>query len=271
MPELPEVEITRRGIEPHLVGRRLAGARVRQPRLRWPVPADLGERVAGRRVEAVERRARYLLLRTVAGTVLVHLGMTGSLRLAAAAEPPGKHDHVDLLVGTERVLRFADPRRFGAVLWLAGDPADHDLLRDLGPEPLGEAFDGDRLHRLSRGRRGAVKPFLMDNRVVVGVGNIYANEALHLAGIDPRRAAGRISRERYGVLAARVKVVLARAIEQGGTTLNEFVAGEASPGYFRRELAVYGRAGEPCLRCGTPLREVRLGGRSSVYCPRCQR
>ncbi|MHB8763324.1 MAG: bifunctional DNA-formamidopyrimidine glycosylase/DNA-(apurinic or apyrimidinic site) lyase, partial [Deferrisomatales bacterium] len=204
MPELPEVEATRRGLEPHLRDRRLLGAVVREPRLRWPVPGDLAERVAGQRVLAVDRRARYLLLRTPAGAVIVHLGMTGSLRLAGAGETPARHDHLDLVLDSGRLLRFTDPRRFGAVLWADGDPADHELLRGLGPEPLGDGFDGDRLYRLSRGRRGAVKPFLMDNAVVVGVGNIYASEALYLAGIDPRRPAGRISRERYARLAARV-------------------------------------------------------------------
>ncbi len=271
MPELPEVETTRRGIEPHLRGRRFLGAAVREPRLRWPVPGDLGERVAGQWIASVERRARYLLLRTGAGAVLVHLGMTGSLRLVGAAEAPAKHDHLDLVLDSGRALRFADPRRFGAVLWLPGEPAAHPLLADLGPEPLGDGFGGDRLYDLSRGRRGAVKPFLMDNAVVVGVGNIYASEALFLAGIDPRRPAGRVSRPRYAALAARVKAVLAGAIAQGGTVLGEFTAGEPAPGYFRQELAVYGRGGQPCRRCGQPLREIRLAGRGTVFCPRCQR
>jgi len=271
MPELPEVETTRRGIEPHLVDHRLAGARVRQPKLRWPVPGDLSERLAGQWVTAVERRAKYLLIRTGCGTLLVHLGMTGSLRVASADDPPGPHDHVDVLLQGGGALRLADPRRFGAVLWVEGEPEAHPLLRHLGPEPLGEAFHPDHLFRLSRGRRAPVKPFLMDNRVVVGVGNIYAAEALFLAGIDPRRAAGRVSRERYRDLTGRIKAILAAAVEQGGTTLQEFVAGEGRPGYFRQELKVYGRGGEPCVRCGTSLREARLGGRGSVFCPRCQR
>lgn len=271
MPELPEVETARRGLEPHLLGRRLLGARVRQARLRWPVPPDLAERLAGARVVAVERRAKYLLVRAERGTLLLHLGMTGSLRVVPAREPPAAHDHLDVLLGDGRALRFTDPRRFGAVLWVTGEPGEHALLRGLGPEPLGEAFDGAYLFRRSRGRAGAVKPFLMDQRIVVGVGNIYAAEALFRAGIDPRRAAGRISRERYRALADRVRWVLARAVEQGGTTLAELTAGEGTPGYFRPELAVYGRGGEPCPRCGRPLAEARLGGRGTVFCPRCQR
>jgi len=271
VPELPEVETIRRGLEPHLLGCCLAGARVRQPRLRWPVPRDLAERLAGTRVAAVERRAKYLLVRTGTGTLLLHLGMTGSLRVVSALEPPGPHDHLDVLLGEGQVLRFTDSRRFGAVLWVEGQPREHALLRDLGPEPLGEAFDGEHLFRLSRGRRGAVKPFLMDQRIVVGVGNIYAAEALFLAGVDPRRAAGRISRERYRLLTSWVRSVLVRAIEQGGTTLGEFTAGEGTPGYFRQELAVYGRGDESCLGCGRALLEVRLGGRGTVFCPRCQR
>jgi formamidopyrimidine-DNA glycosylase len=271
MPELPEVETTRRGIEPHLLTRRITGANVRQPRLRWPVPADLAERLTGQRVTAVERRAKYLLLRTAAGTLLVHLGMSGSLRVVPAAEPPAGHDHVDILLETGKALRYTDPRRFGALLWTDGRPADHPLLRGLGPEPLSEAFGEERLYRLSRRRRVAVKSFIMDSRVVVGVGNIYANEALFLAGIDPRRAAGRISRRRYQRLTLQIKEVLARAIEQGGTTLRNFVGGDGKPGYFAQALKVYGRAGEPCRDCGAILRQQRVGQRSTFFCSRCQR
>jgi formamidopyrimidine-DNA glycosylase len=271
MPELPEVETTRRGIEPHVLARCIRGAEVRQPRLRWPVPADLAQRVTGQRVAAVERRAKYLLLHTAAGALIVHLGMSGSLRIVPAGEPPGSHDHVDILLEAGRALRFTDPRRFGAVLWTEGPPAAHPLLRRLGPEPLTEAFGGERLYRLSRRRQAAVKPFIMDSRVVVGVGNIYANEALFLSAIDPRRAAGRISRDRYETLATRIKAVLAQAIEQGGTTLRDFVGGDGRPGYFRHQLKVYGRADQPCPQCDAVLREARLGQRSTVFCPRCQR
>lgn len=270
MPELPEVETTRRGLAPHLVGKELAGAVVRDPRLRWPVPANLSERLVGRRVEALTRRGKYLLMDVGAGTVLVHLGMSGSLQLVPSGTPPKKHDHVDLLVAGGRAVRLNDPRRFGAVLWIIGEPEDHPLLAHLGPEPLGPAFDGEYLHRRGAGRRTPVKALLMDSRVVVGVGNIYANEALFRAGIDPRRVAGRISRKRYDLLAAAVRGVLEEAVRQGGTTLRDFVAGDGRPGYFQQRLQVYGRGGRPCARCATELREVRLGQRSTVYCSRCQ-
>ncbi len=270
MPELPEVETTRRGIAPHLVGQRVSRVIVRERRLRWPIPEDLDVRLSGQRIEAVERRAKYLLIRFEAGTLIAHLGMSGSLRLVEGALPPAKHEHVDLLLESGQALRYTDPRRFGALLW-SDDPLNHVLLASLGPEPLSEAFDGERLFQLSRGRSMAVKPFIMDNAVVVGVGNIYASEALFAAGIDPRRPAGGISRARYLKLADEIKRILALAIERGGTTLRDFVGGDGKPGYFQQELFVYGRGGEFCKHCGTTLREVRLGQRASVYCSRCQR
>ena len=270
MPELPEVETTRRGIEPHLVGQRVDRVLVRDRRLRWPVPEDLDVRLSGQRIEAVERRAKYLLIKAETGTLIVHLGMSGSLRLVEAAQPVGKHDHVDILLESGQALRYTDPRRFGAMLW-SEEPLAHVLLASLGPEPLGEDFDGDRLYRLSRGRSMAVKPFIMDNAVVVGVGNIYASEALFAAGIDPRRPAGSISRARYLKLGEEIRRILAMAIERGGTTLRDFVGGDGKPGYFQQELFVYGRAGEFCKSCGSTLREIRLGQRASVYCSRCQR
>ncbi|MGE4406217.1 bifunctional DNA-formamidopyrimidine glycosylase/DNA-(apurinic or apyrimidinic site) lyase [Pseudomonas sp.] len=270
MPELPEVETTRRGIAPHLLGQRVSRVIVRDRRLRWPVPEDLDVRLSGQRIEAVERRAKYLLIRFQAGTLIAHLGMSGSLRLVDADLPPAKHEHVDLLLESGQALRYTDPRRFGALLW-SDDPLNHVLLASLGPEPLGEAFDGERLFRLSRGRSMAVKPFIMDNAVVVGVGNIYASEALFAAGIDPRRPAGSISRARYLKLAEAIKRILAMAIERGGTTLRDFVGGDGKPGYFQQELFVYGRGGEFCKRCGATLREIRLGQRASVYCGHCQR
>ncbi|MBV2207051.1 MAG: bifunctional DNA-formamidopyrimidine glycosylase/DNA-(apurinic or apyrimidinic site) lyase [Pseudomonas sp.] len=270
MPELPEVETTRRGIAPHLVGQRVSRVIVRERRLRWPIPEDLDVRLSGQRIEAVERRAKYLLIRFEAGTLIAHLGMSGSLRLVKGALPPAKHEHVDLLLESGQALRYTDPRRFGALLW-SDDPLNHVLLASLGPEPLSEAFDGERLFQLSRGRSMAVKPFIMDNAVVVGVGNIYASEALFAAGIDPRRPAGGISRARYLKLADEIKRILALAIERGGTTLRDFVGGDGKPGYFQQELFVYGRGGEFCKHCGTTLREVRLGQRASVYCSRCQR
>jgi formamidopyrimidine-DNA glycosylase len=271
MPELPEVETTRRGIEPHLRGHRIVRVVVRQPRLRWPVPDNLGELLVGQPVDAIHRRGKYLLIPFATGTLLLHLGMSGSLRIVAAGEPPRKHDHLDIEVDSGRALRLHDPRRFGAALWLEGEAGAHPLLAGLGPEPLTDAFDGRYLWERARGRSAPVKTFLMDNHVVVGVGNIYANEALFAAGIRPDRAAGRIALARYQRLADEVKRVLARSITQGGTTLRDFVGGDGKPGYFAQQLLVYGRGGEPCRSCGTPLVEVRLGQRSTVYCPRCQR
>jgi len=274
VPELPEVETTRRGIAPHLIGRRITSVVLRRPDLRWPIPPEIGELLPGQRIEDVERRAKYLLLHTAVGSALLHLGMTGVLRVLPADAPVGKHDHVDL--GLEaaatgaRVLRFTDARRFGCLLWQAPGTT-HELLENLGPEPLTDDFDGDLLWRMSRGRTAAVKLFLMDNAVVVGVGNIYASEALFAAGIDPRRAAGSVSRARYARLAAEVKRILAWAIERGGTTLRDFINPDGMPGYFVRELQVYGREGEPCRTCGTAIRQVVLGQRSTFWCPRCQK
>ena len=275
MPELPEVETTRRGIAPYLIGRRVLGVTLRRPDLRWPIPAAISELLPGQRIDAVERRAKYLLLHTEIGSALLHLGMSGVLRVLPPDAPVGKHDHVDITLErtatqADRILRFTDPRRFGCLLWQAPGET-HPLLANLGPEPLTDAFDGDLLWHLSRGRTAAVKLFLMDNAVVVGVGNIYASEALFAAGIDPRRAAGSVSRVRYARLAAEVKRILAWAIERGGTTLRDFLNPDGAPGYFFRELNVYGRAGEPCHVCGTAIRQVVLGQRSTFWCPHCQR
>ena len=270
MPELPEVETTRRGVEPHCRGRVVTGIVVRESRLRWPVPEQLPVVLRGQTIEAVERRAKYLLFKTKAGTLLVHLGMSGSLRLVNPKTGPGRHDHVDLLLEGGVCLRYNDPRRFGSLLWVA--PHERSPLLDhLGPEPLSDDFHGELLYRRSRGRKGPIKNFIMDGKVVVGVGNIYANEALYLAGIRPQRAAGRVSLARYERLAADIKQVLTSAIEQGGTTLRDFVGGDGKPGYFAQQLHVYGRSGRPCKGCGGLLREVRLGQRSSVYCVTCQR
>ena len=270
MPELPEVETPRRGIAPHLQGQRVSRLVVRERRLRWPIPEDLALQIEGQCFDAIERRAKYLLLRIGGGTLIGHLGMSGSLRLVPAGTPPGKHDHVDIELESGMALRYTDPRRFGALLWARADEP-HALLGKLGPEPLSAAFDGERLYQLSRGKSTAVKPFIMDNAVVVGVGNIYASEALFAAGIDPRREAGRISRQRYLRLAEEIKRILAAAIERGGTTLRDFVGGDGQPGYFKQELFVYGRGGQLCKQCGTTLSEVRLGQRSSVFCRNCQR
>ncbi|NUR22450.1 bifunctional DNA-formamidopyrimidine glycosylase/DNA-(apurinic or apyrimidinic site) lyase, partial [Frateuria sp.] len=265
MPELPEVETTRRGIAPHVEGRRVAAVTLRRPDLRWPIPREVAERLPGQRIDAVERRAKYLLLHTHAGSALLHLGMSGMLRVLPPDAPLGAHDHVDIAFDAEpgrpaRVLRFTDPRRFGCLLWQPPGQT-HELLAALGPEPLTDAFDGDLLWQLSRGRSAAIKLFLMDNAVVVGVGNIYASVALFAAGIDPRRAAGKVSRGRYARLAAEVKRILGHAIERGGTTLRDFLNPDGAPGYFFRELNVYGRAGEPCKLCGTPVRQTVQGQR----------
>lgn len=270
MPELPEVETTRRGIAPHVEGQRVECVVVRDRRLRWPIPEDLDTRLSGQRILSVDRRAKYLLINAEAGTLIAHLGMSGNLRLVPAGQSPLKHEHVDIELESGLALRYTDPRRFGAMLW-SSDPHAHELLAHLGPEPLTDAFDGDRLFSLSRGRSAAVKPFIMDNQVVVGVGNIYATEALFAAGIDPRRAAGGISRGRYLKLAVEIKRILAYAIERGGTTLRDFIGGDGQPGYFQQELFVYGRGGEYCKVCGKILRETRLGQRASVYCPGCQK
>lgn len=274
MPELPEVETTRRGIAPHLIGRRVASVTLRRADLRWPIPREITELLPGQRIDEVERRAKYLLLHTHVGSALLHLGMTGVLRVLPPDVAPGIHDHVDIrlepLKGERaRILRFTDPRRFGCLLWQAPGTT-HELLAGLGPEPLTDAFDGDLLWQRSRGRKAAVKLFLMDNAIVVGVGNIYASEALFAAGIDPRRAAGTVSRARYQRLAGEVKRILAWAIERGGTTLRDFLNPDGAPGYFFRELFVYGREGEPCRVCGTPIRQQVIGQRSTFWCPRCQ-
>ncbi|HLA29989.1 MAG TPA: bifunctional DNA-formamidopyrimidine glycosylase/DNA-(apurinic or apyrimidinic site) lyase [Pseudomonas sp.] len=270
MPELPEVETTRRGIAPYLEGQRVSRVVVRERRLRWPIPEDLDVCLSGQRIECVERRGKYLLIKAETGSLISHLGMSGSLRLIEAGLPAGKHEHVDIELESGLALRYTDPRRFGALLWSA-NPLEHALLSKLGPEPLTELFDGLRLFQQSRGRAMAVKPFIMDNAVVVGVGNIYATEALFAAGIDPRREAGSISKARYRRLADQIKRILAQAIDCGGTTLRDFVGGDGKPGYFQQELFVYGRGGEFCKNCGSTLREVKLGQRASVYCPRCQR
>lgn len=278
MPELPEVETTRRGIAPFIEGQEITEVLVRQPRLRVPVPDDLAERLVGARIGVLKRRAKYLQIpiqrvtaSEMGATLLWHLGMSGSLRIAKVGDLPKKHDHVDVVTASGYVLRYHDPRRFGFVDWQLDDETLDKRLAHLGPEPLSDAFNGKWLYTLSRNKRVAVKPFLMDNRVVVGAGNIYAAEALFMAGIDPRRAAGKISRARYDGLALAVKEVLAAAITQGGTTLRDFVSGEGEPGYFAQRLNVYGRHGQLCLRCGTELRRITLGQRASVFCPGCQR
>ena len=270
MPELPEVETTRRGIEPWLVGRRIESLRVREWRLRWRVPRSLPAKLGGKRIRAVGRRAKYLLIETEAGTLIWHLGMSGSLRILDAAAPALAHDHVDLVLDSGRCLRFNDPRRFGCLLFTTGDPARHKLLAGLAVEPLSEEFTGDALWGRARGRRASIKTFIMDSRVVAGVGNIYASEALFRAGIRPGLAAGRVSRVRMAALVTAIRDVLTEAIGVGGTTLRDYVDAAGMPGYFRQRLFVYERTGNPCRRCKTPIRQFVQGQRSTYWCPRCQ-
>ena len=269
MPELPEVETSRRGIEPHLVGEKILHAVVRNGRLRWPVSQEI-HALSDQPVLSVQRRAKYLLLELRHGWIIIHLGMSGSLRVLPEEQPAAKHDHVDLVMSNGKVLRYTDPRRFGAWLW-STDPEGSNVLAHLGPEPLGDAFSGDYLYEKSRGKRTAVKQWLMDNKVVVGVGNIYASESLFTAGILPDRPAMSLSDEEAQRLAATIKAVLLRSIEQGGTTLRDFLQSDGKPGYFAQELQVYGRAGEPCRACGTPIVSGKHGQRSTFWCPNCQR
>lgn len=271
MPELPEVETTRRGLAPHLEGAVVTRVVIRQAALRWPVSADIAERVPGARLCRLQRRGKYLLFEFETGTALWHLGMSGSLRIVAADLPAAKHDHIDWEFASGAVLRFNDPRRFGALLWSVNPAHDHKLLRHLGPEPLTSHFTGEYLYLRSRRRSQPVKSWLMDSKVVVGVGNIYANEALFMAGIHPCTPAGRLSRQKCDRLVSCVQEVLSNAIRSGGTTLRDFVGGDGKPGYFARSLNVYGRGGEACLRCSKPLTETRLGQRTTVYCVKCQR
>lgn len=271
MPELPEVETTRRGIAPHVEGRQVTAVVVRNAQLRWPVPASIRRELPGQQIARVERRAKYLLLRSGIGTVIVHLGMSGSLRVVPATEQPRKHDHVDIVLDTGQCLRLHDPRRFGTVQWTRQPPDRHRLLRDLGPEPLSDQMNGGYLRQAAHGRRVAVKQFIMDAQVLVGVGNIYANEALFVAGIRPTRAAGRIALARYERLADAIREVIRTAIASGGTTLRDFLQSDGQPGYFKQQLRVYDRAGQPCVNCGRPVKRIVQGQRASFFCPHCQR
>jgi formamidopyrimidine-DNA glycosylase len=270
MPELPEVETTRRGIAGRLTDRRIDQVIVRDRRLRWPIPKGLEARLTGQTITQVTRRAKYLLVVTTGGSAIMHLGMSGSLRIVRPDVAVQKHDHYDIRVDSDDILRFNDPRRFGCLLWSEHDPATHPLLARLGPEPLGQGFTGHYLHTVSRGRKISIKQHLMNSQIVVGVGNIYASEALFMAGIHPKRAAGRISPDRMETLAQTIKAVLEASIRVGGTTLRDYYDGDGRPGYFRRELQVYGRDGEPCRQCQTPIRQIVLGQRSTFYCLACQ-
>jgi formamidopyrimidine-DNA glycosylase len=269
MPELPEVETSRRGIAPYIEGQTIESVVIRQRRLRWPVDRRVDRNLTGATIDSVGRRAKYLLLNTGAGSAIIHLGMSGSVFIVERGTPAAVHEHFDLELGSGQALRFRDPRRFGSLHW-ADNPAQHWLIKNLGPEPLGSEFDGDWLWRKSRGRRVAVKQFIMNAAIVVGVGNIYASESLFLARINPKRAAGRISKRRYDALAAAIRQVLGKAIKAGGTTLRDFYGGDGEPGYFRHELTVYDREDEPCVSCGDPVAAIVQGQRRTYYCKRCQ-
>jgi len=271
MPELPEVETTRRGVLPHVAGRRVKALHLYDRRLRWPVPRQLPALLAGRTIDTVDRRSKYLLFRLGDDTLLVHLGMTGSLRVFTTPPPRRPHDHIDLVLDDGTTLRYHDPRRFGAMLWLPAGTGLHPLLSALGPEPFDPAFDAAYLHRETRRRTAAIKLALMDNHLVVGVGNIYANEALFRAGIRPTIAARRLTRPRLGRLVDVVRETLTEAIAKGGSTLRDYVDSQGEPGYFQLDYYVYGREGLPCRVCGSPLKSRRLGGRATTWCPTCQR
>lgn len=269
MPELPEVETTRTGIEPFLKGRRIHQIKVSNKNLRWPVP-DALSLVGSLLVLAVVRRAKYIILETSDGAIIIHLGMSGSMRVVNHGAEAKKHDHVIFQLNDQKEIRFNDPRRFGCVLW-SEDWRAHPLIKPLGPEPLSEDFTADYLYALAKRRSLAIKQLLMNSHIVVGVGNIYANEVLFLAGIDPRRAANKISLKRMALLVEQIKTVLSLAIAQGGTTLRDFVNSDGKPGYFQQQLFVYGRAGQPCKHCAEPLWEMKMNNRSTVFCSKCQK
>jgi len=260
-----------RGLAPLLVGQRIRAAVVRDRRMRQPVPRNLPRLLAGATIRGLARRGKYLLVDCGPGHLILHLGMSGRLWVVRNGEPPAPHDHFDLALENGTVVRLRDPRRFGLVLWQAGNPLAHTLLARIGPEPLSDAFDGAALHAATRKRRSAIKLALMDSRVVAGVGNIYANEALFRAGINPRLAAGRLSRDRCGLLVEKVRETLERAIRAGGSSLRDYVRSDGLAGNFQSEFRVYGRTGEPCPHCGTKIREIRQGQRSTFYCPKCQK
>jgi len=269
MPELPEIEVCRLGITPHVINQNIADIVIRQRQLRWPIPAAITDAI-GEVIENVERRSKYLILKVASGSILIHLGMSGTIRVIEKNLAIMKHDHVDIILGNGKALRLNDPRRFGAVLWLANHQDEQGVLAKLGPEPLTTDFHGEYLYKKSRKKSVPVKTFIMNNPIVVGVGNIYANESLFLSGILPTTKAGKLTKKQCQTLADNIKIVLAAAIKQGGTTLKDFTQSDGKPGYFAQSLNVYGRAGKPCLTCQTTLVEIRQSNRSSVYCPNCQ-
>jgi len=268
LPELPEVETTRNGIEPFLLQNRISSVEIRQGSLRWPVSAEVYD-IKNQQVREVLRRGKYIIIRMDSGCMLIHLGMSGSLRVVDEHKPLKKHDHVDIKLNTRKIIRFNDPRRFGSILW-AKTWQEHKLISSLGIEPLTPQFTGDYLFQAGKNKKIAIKQFIMNGKLVVGVGNIYANESLFLAGIDPRRPIHGISRKRNSLQVAQIKTVLQNAISQGGTTLKDFVGSDGKPGYFQQQLFVYGRAGQPCLKCKKTLQELRQNNRSTVFCSHCQ-
>ncbi len=270
MPELPEVEVSRMGITPHMINQTIDKVVVRNRQLRWPVPDEVHQ-TEGLTIDKISRRAKYLLIETKVGSIILHLGMSGRLKVVPTNTPLQKHDHIDIQMTSGHCLRLNDARRFGACLWQSKDEISHTLFSNLGPEPLTEDFDGQRLFDMSRGKQVAVKNFIMANNIVVGVGNIYANESLFIAGIDPRKSAGKISKKRYLNLAIIIKQVLEKAIQQGGTTLKDFAQADGSPGYFAQELLVYGRTGEKCVKCETTIESVTIGQRNTFFCKQCQK
>lgn len=270
MPELPEVETSLRGIKPHIIDKPVIDVQLRHTQLRWKIPENLLSYINNEKLISIERRAKYLLLNFATGTLLIHLGMSGSLRICPLNSAAQKHDHVDIIF-SDCLLRFTDPRRFGAILWLGLTPESSPLLNKLGPEPLSDDFNSLYLYNAAKKRKLPVKQFIMDQKVVTGVGNIYATEALFMAGIRPTRSAGNISQKRYRLLVDAIKEILQQAIQQGGTTLKDFVGGDGKPGYFQQTLHIYGKAGEKCPNCQTPLKTVKLANRTTVYCPKCQR
>lgn len=271
MPELPEVETTRRGIEASVVGHAIERIVVREPRLRWPIPRNLPQLAAGQHVKQLRRRAKYLIFDLDRGSMILHLGMSGSLRVLPGSTAHATHDHVDIVMDTGQCLRFNDPRRFGSLLWTELDPLHHPLLKSLAPEPLSDDFNGEYLAKAAKGRRVAIKQLIMNGQVVVGVGNIYASEALFRAGIRPRRAAGRLKRPEFDALVKAIKAALQDAIREGGTTLRDYINPEGMPGYFRQKLFVYERSSDPCRVCKTPIKHFVQGQRSTYFCPQCQK
>jgi formamidopyrimidine-DNA glycosylase len=271
MPELPEVETSRRGIEPYLKNKTITAVTIRQHKLRWPIPKNLPSLIKGKKIREVCRRAKYIYLRLDNGSVIIHLGMSGSLRICTEKTPPEKHDHIDITVSNNKILRLRDPRKFGCVLWAPSGINQHKLIKPLGPEPLEDTFDAEYLHKKANRRQCSIKALIMNSHIVVGVGNIYASEALFRAGINPKRKAGKISLARIQKLVDAIKLTLDLAIKEGGTTLRDFTGINGQPGYFAQKLLVYGRTGEKCMKCGGSVKQFTQHARSTFYCSKCQR